>query len=75
MDLKEEKILGEAIGSHWYYVPKGWTPGSARAVCVDPGYPAERTERYRGREIEFKALLFPLNRLAGRSIFCLARRP
>lgn len=83
MDLKEEAILGEVIGSHWYYVAKGRAlcamlgglrvpevldvgAGSGvfsrqlldagvcqRALCVDPGYPKERTERYRGREIEF----------------------
>ena len=28
MDLKEEAILGAAIGSHWYYVAKG------RALCA-----------------------------------------
>jgi 2-polyprenyl-3-methyl-5-hydroxy-6-metoxy-1,4-benzoquinol methylase len=84
MDLKEEAILGDAIGSHWYYVAKGRAlcamlaparvpevldigAGSgvfsrqlldaglcARAVCVDPGYPEERTEDYRGHEIEFR---------------------
>jgi Methyltransferase domain len=83
MDLKEEAILGEAIGSHWYYVAKGRAlcamlgrlrvpevldvgAGSGvfsrrlldagvceRALCVDPGYPKERTERHRGHEIEF----------------------
>jgi SAM-dependent methyltransferase len=84
MDLKEEAILGEAIGSHWYYVAKGRAlramlggvrvpeildvgAGSGvfsrqlldagvceRAVCVDPGYALERTERHHGHEIEFR---------------------
>jgi hypothetical protein len=84
MDLKEEAILGPAIGSHWYYVAKGRAlravlgrlrvaevldvgAGSGvfarqlldagvceRAVCVDPGYPEERIERHRGREIAFR---------------------
>jgi len=83
MDLKEEAILGEAIGSHWYYVGKGRAlramlgrirvpeildigAGSGvfsrqlldagiceRALCIDPGYPEERSERHHGREIEF----------------------
>lgn len=84
MDLKEEAILGEAIGSHWYYRAKGRAlcamlgrirvpevldvgAGSGvfsrqlldagvceRALCVDPGYPEERRERYHGHEIEFR---------------------
>jgi SAM-dependent methyltransferase len=84
MDLKEEAILGEAIGSHWYYVAKGRALGAMlgrirvpevldvgagsgvfsrqlldagvceRALCVDPGYPEERRERYHGHEIEFR---------------------
>ncbi len=84
MDLKEEAILGAAIGSHWYYVAKGRALramlGGVRvpevldvgagsgvfsrqlldagvcgsAVCVDPGYACERTERHRGHAIEFR---------------------
>ena len=84
MDLKEEALLGDRIGAHWYYVAKGRAlcamlggvrvpevldvgAGSGvfarrlldagvceRAVCVDPGYPQERTEHYRGRAIEFR---------------------
>lgn len=82
MDLKEEEILGDRIGDHWYYAAKGRAlnhyirgiaPGSildvgagsgifsrgllARgwrdAVCVDPGYEGDRSERHHGKTVRF----------------------
>ena len=84
MDLKEESLLGGAVGDHWYYKAKlralrralpGVAPGpvldvgagsgffsrsllraglATSAVCVDPGYPADRDEWVGGRPLQFR---------------------
>jgi 2-polyprenyl-3-methyl-5-hydroxy-6-metoxy-1,4-benzoquinol methylase len=82
MDVKEEQLLGGAVGEHWYYRSKQLAldsllrrvpytsvldigagsavfskhllqNGAASAVCVDPAYPAESQESYRGKPIRY----------------------
>ena len=59
------------------------------AICLDPAYPCDSVEQYHGHSIRYvrsidraltcihdceRILLFPFNRLAGLTIFCLAEK-
>lgn len=82
MNLKEEKTVGGDPSAHWYYISKGRAIKSLLGgSLIDPKAsrlkpaPAWLNEALVAAHDIERLALFPFNRIAGVTAFCLARKP